>query len=115
MKKRLRKKKHLGEFKEIGVPIAIKRKNEDEFDSFLDDFIVDAIERNECYFGGGGSKKDLNGVIELGKITDNRDARLEKIKSWLDKRDDIDKFVIGNEFDIWYGPFDEMDNISKKL
>jgi uncharacterized protein YggL (DUF469 family) len=40
MKKRLRKKKHLGEFTEWGVPVAIARKRKDDFDSFLDDFLA---------------------------------------------------------------------------
>lgn len=33
MKKRLRKKKHLGEFKEFGVPLALRRNRKNDFDS----------------------------------------------------------------------------------
>ena len=37
--------------------------------------------------GGGGGKEDkLDVVVELGRRTDDPDARLRKITAWLDAR-----------------------------
>jgi uncharacterized protein YggL (DUF469 family) len=47
MRKRLRRKKHLGEFRQFGFSVACRfRKglSREEFDRFVDDFIADAIE-----------------------------------------------------------------------
>ena len=52
-KKRLRKKKHLGEFAEWGRQFVIIRNRKDGFDEFLDAFIEEAIESSGCYCGGG--------------------------------------------------------------
>ncbi len=43
MKKRLRKKKHYGEFTEWGRQLVIMRNRKDRFDEFLDAFIEEAI------------------------------------------------------------------------
>jgi uncharacterized protein YggL (DUF469 family) len=115
MKKRLRKKKHLGEFAEWGVPVAIARKRKDDFDSFLDDFLAQAIEANDCYFGGGGKEDRLEGVIELGKASDRPEERLQKVLGWLAAREDVEKYASGKIIDIWHGPFDEIESIGDKI
>jgi uncharacterized protein YggL (DUF469 family) len=68
MKKRLRKKKRVGEFKVYGVPIAVKLAAGTDFDSFLDAFILDAIESNGCYVFGGGKKDRFVGFVELARV-----------------------------------------------
>ncbi len=108
MKKRLRKKKHLHDFKEWGVPVAIKITEGTSFDGFLDDFIEQAIESNGCYFGGGGKDAHLEGFIELGKTFDRPEERLRRIVAWLDTRADVEKYIIGKLIDVWYGAFDEL-------
>ncbi len=55
LKRRLRKKYHLGEFQELGFELFTALKpdlSEEDFDKFLDDFIEE-IERNKLTFGGG--------------------------------------------------------------
>lgn len=111
MKKRLRKKKYLGEFKEWGTSITIKRTTCDDFDSFLDDFIEQAIEGNHCSCGIGGMDDSFDGIIQLGTISNYPEARLTAIKVWLDQRADVDHYVIGKLIDLWYGPFEEFDSI----
>ena len=115
MKKRVRKKKRLAEFKEFGVPVAIKRKQKSNFDAFLDEFLEQAIESNECCFGGSGNDDYLEGFIELGKATYNPEEKLRKIFEWLDARPDIEKYVTGDLVDAWYGPFEELDTIGNKV
>lgn len=109
MKKRLRKKKHRGEFTEWGRQLVITRNRKDAFDEFLDSFIEDAIEANGCYCGGGGMEDKLDVVVELGRRSDHPDARLKKITEWLHARPDVESWTTGEEFDIWHGDFQEND------
>lgn len=109
MKKRLRKKKHRGEFTEWGRQLVITRNRKDAFDEFLDSFIEDAIEANGCYCGGGGMEDKLDVVVELGRRSDHPDARLKKITEWLHARPDVESWNAGEEFDIWRGDFQEND------
>lgn len=115
MKKRLEKKKHLGEFVEWGVTVAVARRRKEDFDDFLDDFIEQAIERNDCYFGGGGKEDRLEGVIELGRTSDSPEKKLKKVISWLEAREDVEKYVTGKIIDVWNGPFDEIDSIGDRI
>ncbi|HED04847.1 MAG TPA: DUF469 family protein [Candidatus Fraserbacteria bacterium] len=104
MKKRLRKKKHTGEFTEWGVTVAIVIRQEADFDHFLDDFIEEAIEGNDCYFGGGGRAPRLEGVIELGRISDDPEEKLRKVIGWLEAREDVERYATGKLIDLWYRP-----------
>lgn len=108
MKKRLRKKKHYGEFTEWGRQLIVTRNQKDEFDEFLEDFIVQAIEAAGCYCGGGGSNDRLDVVVELGRRSGDPDARLKKITAWLDARPDVQRWRVGEEFDVWHGNFEDI-------
>jgi uncharacterized protein YggL (DUF469 family) len=103
MKKRLRKKKHLGEFAGWGRELIIERNTAEGFDEFMDSFITDAIEANGCYCGGGGKDDHLEFVIELGRLCDHPDERMERIKQWLDARPDVQSCKVGDLFDLWHG------------
>ena len=86
MKKRLRKKKHCGEFTEWGRQLLIMRNRKDGFDEFLDAFLEEAIESNGYYCAGGGNEDTLNVVMELDRRSDDPGARLKSITAWLDAR-----------------------------
>ena len=105
MKKRLRKKKHFGEFTEWGRQLIINRNHKDGFDEFLDTFLEEAIEANGCYCGGGGKDDRLNVVVELGRRSGSPDAKLTGIIAWLEARVDVQDWMIGEEFDVWHGDF----------
>jgi uncharacterized protein YggL (DUF469 family) len=107
MKKRVRKKKHRGEFTEWGRQLVISRNRENGFDEFLDAFI-DAIEANGCYCGGGGKEDRLDVIIELGRPSDDRDVRLKAITGWLESRADVQTWGVGEEFDLWHDNFEEI-------
>jgi uncharacterized protein YggL (DUF469 family) len=109
MKKRLRKKKHVGEFTEWGRQLVIIRNRKDGFDEFLDAFIEEAIEASGCYCGGGGKEDRLDVVVELGRRSDDPAARLKRITTWLDARPDVQSWKAGDEFDIWHGNFKDIE------
>ncbi len=109
MKKRLRKKKHQGEFREWGRQLVITRNRKDGFDEFLDAFIEKAIEANDCYCGGGGREDSLDMVVELGRMADDPDDRFKKITDWLDTRLDVVRYRTGPMFDLWCGSFEDIE------
>ena len=108
MKKRLRKKKHLGEFKLLGIEILIKLNSKDAFDKFHNDFILQAVEGNGCFFGGGGMEDQIEGFIELGCASDKPESRLKTITQWFDSRDDVSEYKVGRLTDAWHGQFENL-------
>ncbi len=104
LKRRLRKKFHVGEFQELGFEIFANLKSdlsEMEFDKFYDEFI-DVIEENKLLFGGGGGLQDLKGFITSAKknaspTVENR----EQIKIWFGKRDKVIDYRFGDFVDNW--------------
>jgi len=109
MKKRLRKKKHRGEFTEWGRQLFITRNRKDGFDEFFDAFIEVAIEANGCYCGGGGKEDKLDVVVELGRRSDDPAARMKRIMAWLDARPDVQSWRTGEQFDVWHGDFQDIE------
>ena len=110
MKKRLRKKKHYREFTEWGRQLIITRNRKDGFDEFLDAFIEEAIEANGCYCGGGGKEDKLDVVVGLGRRSDDPTTRMKRIMAWLDARPDVQGWRAGEEFDIWHGDFQDIED-----
>ena len=110
MKKRLRKKKHHSEFTEWGRQLVITRNWKNGFDEFLDAFIEEAIEANGCYCCGGGKENKLDVVVELGRRLEGPAARLKRITTWLDARPDVQNWKMGEEFDIWHGNFQDIED-----
>jgi uncharacterized protein YggL (DUF469 family) len=105
MRKRLRKKKHIGEFTAFGCLLTIDRKPTTGIDEFMDAFISDAIEANGCYCGGGGTEDRLEFVVELGRKSDNPEGRIKQICNWLDSRQNVEDYKLGELTDLWYGEF----------
>lgn len=100
MRKRLRKKKRVGEFQEFGVELEMKLRTGVDFDTFLDDFIRDAVEANGLAFGGGGQSNHLDGFLELGR-QDTYQSKIEKVTAWLAAERRIETFVVGDPVDAW--------------
>lgn len=61
MKKRLRKKKHKGEFAVFGRQIVVRRSSSNDPQAFLDRFI-EIVEANGCVCGGSSSPEVLDVV-----------------------------------------------------
>ena len=109
MRKRLRKKKYIGEFQEWGVTILITRNTDVDFDVFLDEFLEQGMEEFACYFTGTTKEDALEGFIDLGRSFDQAEAKLTKVNAWLGERSDVKKYATGKLTDAWYGPFDQHD------
>ncbi|WP_415407921.1 YggL family protein [Sulfurovum sp. CS9] len=106
MKKRLRKKKRVGEFQEMGFDVSFdiqKGLTVSEQNAILDDFITQAVEKNGLQFGGGG---DIHwqGFIVLNKSRGSVSIHHRKIvQKWLEKNPKISNPHIGELRDVWYG------------
>ncbi len=111
MKKRLRKKKRVGEFKVFGAAIVIVLREKSDYDAFLDSFLTEALEANGCFIGGAGLKNRFNGFIELGCRHDLPEQRLAAVSDWLKADPDVEKYDIGMFTDAWYGPFNEPEAV----
>ena len=65
MRRRLRKKKHVGEFRQMGFSVECRLRpglSPQEFDQFTDEFIQHAVEAHGLLFGGGGSAANRIGL-----------------------------------------------------
>ncbi len=104
LKRRLRKKFHVGEFQEFGFEVFVNLKSdlsEITFEKFYDEFI-DVIEENKLLFGGGGCKKNVEGFLTSAKkfASPTIEAK-EKVKGWLEKREEVIDCKVGNFPDVW--------------
>ena len=105
MKKRLRKKLHVGEFQEFGFNLTIKFTEEntnEALDAFVESFLDEVIDPNGLDFGGGGDRFDFAGFVVLatrGSVTDEHRALAN---AWLEKRDEVVSFEVGELVDAWY-------------
>lgn len=100
MRKRLRKKKHLGEFQEFGASLAVTLYAGTDCLAFIDDFLVHAVEAHGLQFGGGGGHLTLNGFVELGR----REVYLEnlaKVRAWLTAEPRVEAFRFDEPVDAW--------------
>ena len=100
MRKRLRKKKHVGEFREWGVEFDSTLKPGVDFDVFLEEFLIDCIESRGLIFGGGGGGTKLRGFVELGR-GDKHLANLAHVAAWFANSASIENYSIGEPVDVW--------------
>ena len=109
MKKRLRKKHHRGEFTQWGHQLVINRNRQDGFDEFLNAFIEEAIDANGCQCEGAGTEDKLEAVVEIGRLAEDPAGKLRKVTAWLDGRPDVREYKTGPVFDLWNGPWEEIE------
>ena len=104
--KRQLKKKHLGEFQELGFMVDAKlvgTPSESERDGLLVRFLTEAIEANGLAFGGGYSA-DFSGFVvshkAYGKVEESHRAL---VQDWLAKQAMLTDVKVGELRDAWYG------------
>jgi len=112
--RRLRKKLHLGEFQQLGFEISITLKPNlgiDDLDRFLDEFILDAIEKNELAFGGGTD----GGFITTWKRGSASEAHRAIVENWLRQRQEVISVTLGPLVDAWYPKAEPHTNRLKEI
>ncbi len=107
MKKGLRKELHRRELTEWGCQLLATRNTKEDADAFQGDFILQAIEANGCFCGGALFDDKVNVVVELGKMSDDPDAKLSKVTAWLESRPDIENWTAGPLLDLWHGDYED--------
>jgi uncharacterized protein YggL (DUF469 family) len=107
MRKRLRKKKYLGEFAVYGFEITFSVRPEltqDQQDEFLDRFLAEAIEGNRLLFGGGGGPERWSGfAVADGHRISATDAQRQAVERWLGTQDGIFGIHIAPLRDAYHG------------
>ncbi len=75
--------------------------SEQDYDSITDEFIMDAIEKNDLLFGGGGDLNEYEGFVtsaDNNKRLDNHD--IEKVRKWIEtKKKVIKNFELSDRID----------------
>ena len=113
MRKRLRKKKHRGEFIDWNVAVTVNLVPGSDYEIFLDDWIEQSIEGNHCFFGGSSTPQQIEGTIQLGTAAKQPEKRLTDIIDWLNNRLDVLNFQFSPLYDGWNGPFLDSDGREK--
>ena len=104
MKKRIRKKLHVREFKEMGFPVRFRVQEEvDEggLTSFLDAFLQ-MVEEQGMGFGGGGNHEweGFVTMMERGSTTEEHRTQVDR---WLSYHQQVAEHEVGPLEDAWYG------------
>lgn len=105
MKKRLRKKYHLGEFQELCFDIHFQylgKTFSSEGDSFWQKFILECIEGNGLNCGGSTSDDGWHFTAHSVDKTKNIEAQRESVKQWLAAHADVTLVNCGDFKDAWY-------------
>ena len=104
--KRQLKKKHLGEFQELGFMVEAQLVGSptlSERNALIHQVLEEAIEANGLAFGGGYSD-DFNGIVvsnkAYGKVEERHRAL---VQDWLSKQSKLAQVKVGELRDAWYG------------
>lgn len=110
MNKRLRKKKHVGEFREDGfyikAQLSFLKNDSPECDKFVDD-LIEFVESKNLYIGGGvGTETDVFCTRYKGSCTE--DDR-QTVSEYLKNHPLVIRFKVGPLVDAWYGSDGKLD------
>jgi len=104
VRKRLRKKRHQGEFQEMGFEVQFRVAadlSEAAFDALIDAFLEQAIEAQGLLFGGGGRRK-WRGFVTLERRGSATDDHRQFLQRWFESQPHIVEVQVGLLVDAWY-------------
>ena len=107
MRKRLRKKRRLAEFREsiFGVRFSLSdglAPGTD--DEFLWRFLDGAVEANGLACGGGGQGAAWEFCVQLAGRGSPSEAQRLAVGTWLGQQAEVRAYELGDFFDGWHGP-----------
>lgn len=111
MRRRLRKKKSLGEFAIFGFDVAFSFRPDlpqQDRNDLIDRFLVEAIEGNNLLFGGGGLENWSGFVVPNGARTSATDDHRNAVERWLASTDGVVDVRIGRLCDANYDREEEL-------
>lgn len=112
MRKRLRKKLRVREFTELGFTARYQVKvglSSAALDSLLDRFILEAIEANDLYCGGGGGPAEWDFLVCANGRRSATDADRQSVRMWLEQQPDVSLVFVGQLQDAWHGDDDAFE------
>lgn len=100
------KKKHLGEFQELGFLVEAQLVGTltlAEHNALIHQFLEEAIEANGLAFGGGYND-DFGGIVVSNKPYGKVDeSHRTLVQDWLSKQAKLTNIKVGELRDAWYG------------
>jgi uncharacterized protein len=113
VKRRLRKKRHLREFQELGFRVVFRFTSGltvDQCNDLEDRFVLEAIEAHSLVCGGGGSDNEWDVFVTRHKPGRRikhhgsaTEAHREAVEKWLQSEELVLQYYIGPLVDGWYG------------
>ena len=106
MRRRLRKKRHLGEFQQLGFELSFRYEasSVEAENALLLAFLEEALEANGLQFGGGGDGSGWSGFAapnaRYGSATNEHRG---KVRAWLEARPEVGTVGIGPLRDAHHG------------
>jgi uncharacterized protein YggL (DUF469 family) len=112
LRKRLRKKRRLAEFREYGFSVLYQLEpgaDPGAADAFLDRFVESAVEANGLLCGGGGGPVQFDffvvGQTRLGASESQR----QRLQEWLFRQPEVAVQKVGELEDAWHGPLSSLE------
>jgi uncharacterized protein YggL (DUF469 family) len=117
MRKRLRKKRHLGEFAEHAFDVWCTLETgltEAATDAFVDRFLSQAIESQGLSCGGGG--RDAKWHFCVGRAGRGSPTAMQRVAvgMWLSEQPEVASHGLGELFDAWHGRDDSWSSDERK-
>jgi uncharacterized protein YggL (DUF469 family) len=107
MRKRLRKKRRLGEFRENAFDVSYTLRqgvSADEAEDFLFRFVEQAIEANDLSCGGGGQGESWELCVTSAGRGSPTEQQRGAVSEWLANQPAVRSHNLGAFFDAWHEP-----------
>ena len=95
-----------GEFTQLGFTVRCSLQlgvDSRDFDELLDRFILDAVEANDLYCGGGGDPTGLRFFVYGNGRRSATEADREHVEDWLKAQSAVTSVCVGTLEDAWHG------------
>ena len=113
VKKRLRKKRRVGEIQEFGFGAGFRFSDlltMEARNNLLNRFIEEAIEKNGLQFGGGGDGNEWNGFVALNKSRGSTlETHRQMVEKWFTQEAEVNEYYLTDLVNSWYVDLDDLE------